>query len=191
MIAGAILAAGEGSRFGGPKQLAELHGRPLLEHAVAAMTAVAALQRVIVVLGAHAAEIRAAVGLGRAEPVDCPGWREGIAASLRCALDSLPDADPLVIALGDQPGITPEAIQVVLQVALEHPSRQAVRAVYGGLPGHPVVVRPSLLGQLRGLTGDEGARRLLAGSDALEVECAELARHADIDTREQLEELRR
>ena len=57
-----MLAAGAGERFGGPKQIAELDGRPLLEHALAAMEA-AAVDRRVVVLGARADEVRAAVPL--------------------------------------------------------------------------------------------------------------------------------
>jgi CTP:molybdopterin cytidylyltransferase MocA len=53
VIAGLVLAAGAGTRFGQPKQLAELDGRPLLEHSIRAMTA-ARVERVVVVLGAGA-----------------------------------------------------------------------------------------------------------------------------------------
>ena len=54
MIGAVVLAAGEGSRFGGPKQLAELDGRPLLEHVLGVVRAVPGLAPVVVVLGAHA-----------------------------------------------------------------------------------------------------------------------------------------
>ena len=57
---GLVLAAGEGGRFGGPKQLARVDGRPLIEHALAAL---AGLDRVVVVLGARADEIRAGADL--------------------------------------------------------------------------------------------------------------------------------
>src|SRR5918997_1615678 len=61
--AGLVLAAGAARRFGGPKQLAELDGRPLLEHALAALSG---LDRIVVVLGARADEIRAGADLGAA-----------------------------------------------------------------------------------------------------------------------------
>src|SRR5438132_10270294 len=76
--AGLILAAGESRRFGPqPKLLAELDGRPLLEHAIRAQCATPQLERVVVVLGANAAEISAAIDFGRAEPVICERWRHG------------------------------------------------------------------------------------------------------------------
>ena len=83
MIAGVVLAAGGASRFGSPKQLAELDGVPLLQHAIDAMLAVPSLDRVVVVLGSFAEEIAAAVKFASAEPVVCPAWAEGMAASLR------------------------------------------------------------------------------------------------------------
>jgi molybdenum cofactor cytidylyltransferase len=89
-----VLAAGEGRRFGGTKQLAPLRGRPLLEHALAA---VAALSPRVVVLGHEADAIRAAVDLHGARPVVCGDWREGQAASLRCGVAALGDVDAAVV----------------------------------------------------------------------------------------------
>ena len=80
-IGGIVLAAGEGKRFGGCKQVARLDGRPLLEHAVRAMLSVPAIDPVVVVLGAHADEIRAAVDLSGADVVVCDAWADGQSAS--------------------------------------------------------------------------------------------------------------
>jgi CTP:molybdopterin cytidylyltransferase MocA len=70
VIGGLVLAAGQASRFGSAKQLAILDGRPLLEHAVRAITA-SVIGRVIVVLGAGAEEVIAGVDLHGAEPLVC------------------------------------------------------------------------------------------------------------------------
>jgi CTP:molybdopterin cytidylyltransferase MocA len=152
------------------------------------MNAADELERVIVVLGAHSHEVLCAVEFGRAEPIVCEGWSEGIAASLRHALRALPDADPLVIALGDQPGLTPAAVSAVACAALADPCAQAARAVYEGVPGHPVAIRSPLREAVMRLRGDSGAGRLLGGVP--EVECARLASGVDVDTTEQLEGLR-
>src|SRR5437762_11604793 len=61
VIGGVVLAAGEGSRFGGAKQLADLNGRPLLEHSLAALAAVPAVEKFVLVLGARAEEIRSRI----------------------------------------------------------------------------------------------------------------------------------
>ncbi len=180
MTAGLVLAAGEGRRFGGTKQLATYRGRPLLEHALAA---VAALSPRVVVLGHAAEDIRAAVDLQGARPVVCDGWREGQAASLRCGLAALADADEVLVILGDQPGLTAAAVAAV---AAAGGDEDAVRATYGGVPGHPVLLRRPLLARAGELSGDSGFRDLLQRARVRPVEIGHLADPADIDTREEL-----
>ena len=182
MTAALVLAAGEGRRFGGgPKQLAEVRGRPLIEHALAAVRAVG---RIVVVLGARADEIRAGADLRGAEVIVFDGWAEGMGASLRHGLSALGDADEVVIALADQPFITSAVVARVRSTP-----GVAVRAVYDGAPGHPVVIRRPLLERAGELGGDSGFRDLLDG--VVEVECGDLADPRDIDTREDLEVVRR
>jgi nicotine blue oxidoreductase len=177
--AGLVLAAGEGKRFGGPKQLARVDGRPLIEHALQAL---AGLERILVVLGARAEEIRAGADLGGAEIVVCSGWAEGMGASLRTGLGALGDADEVVIMLADQPFITRDVVARVRAAPGD-----GVRAVYGGAPGHPVIVRRPLLDRASELQGDQGFR----GVAMTEVECGDLADPRDIDTQADLEVVRR
>ena len=109
MIAGLVLAAGAGARFGSEaKQLADLDGRPLVEWAVRAQCAVPELERVVVVLGARAPEVLAGVDFGRAEPVVCDDWEAGQAASLRYGLNALAGAAKVIVTLGDAPLIENE-----------------------------------------------------------------------------------
>jgi CTP:molybdopterin cytidylyltransferase MocA len=176
---GLVLAAGEGRRFGGPKQLARVAGRPLLEHALAA---VGDLDRVVVVLGARAEEIRAGADLAGAEVVVCPDWAEGMGASLRHGLAAVGDADEVVIVLADQPFITPAVVARVRAAPGD-----AARATYDGAPGHPVVLRRPLMERAGELRGDAGFR----GVAMTEVECADLADPTDIDTQADLEVVRR
>ena len=89
MTGGLVLAAGGSSRFGSPKQLAEVDGRPLLQHAVEALVAVEALDDVVVVLGAEHESVASKVAFGRARAVVCPDWHRGQAASVRCGLSAL------------------------------------------------------------------------------------------------------
>jgi CTP:molybdopterin cytidylyltransferase MocA len=181
--AGLILAAGEGARFGDePKLLAELEGLPVLEHAIRAQCAVSGLDRVVVVLGAHAAGILARVDFLCAEPVICEDWREGIAASLRCGVEQLDGAERVIVTLGDQPLVTPEAIARFLDAA------PGTRATYDGRPGHPVVFGPDQLQAVAELHGDHGARELLG--EAPTIECGQLCNGRDIDTRDDLEAIR-
>jgi CTP:molybdopterin cytidylyltransferase MocA len=179
-VGGLILAAGAGRRFGATKQLAELRGRPLLEYALEAMAGVSPR---VVVLGHDADEILRRVDLHGATPVVCAGWAEGQAASLRYGLAALAGADAVVVALGDQPGLTAEAVAAVGTAAGDE---DAVRAVYDGVPGHPVLLRRPLLDRAGELRGDTGFRDLLEHSTVREVEVGRLADPADIDTREEL-----
>ncbi len=185
MIGGVVLAAGGGRRFGGPKQLAELGGRPLIEHALEAMRA-APVDRRFVVLGAEAERIEAEADTNGFELVACPGWSEGMAASLRGAVAAARDCEVIVITLADQPLIPAEAISRVIAAG-----GPAVRATYGGRPGHPVLLSAAHFDAVLGLRGDSGARDLLHATGATELELGALCSDADVDTEKQLEEIRR
>lgn len=187
MIAGLVLAAGAARRFGAPKQLAELDGRPLLEHVLASMSS-APLDRTIVVLGAHAEEILEGVDLHGAEPVLCRDWETGQAASLRAGLLAAAEAEAVVVGLGDQPLLSARAVARVL--AARGPGAEAVCAVYYGRPGHPIVLERTLFPRLAALSGDTGARELLAGVSVREIACDGLGRPDDVDTPEELEVVR-
>lgn len=187
MICGLILAAGDGTRFGPEsKLLADLGGRPVLDHAIAAQCSVPVLVRVAVVLGAQADSVLQRVDLMRAEPVICADWQEGQAASLRCGMTFLFEqaaASRVVVTLGDAPLI---GSATVARFAGE---ASGTRALWHGHPGHPVVLGPEHLEAIRGLGGDQGARGLLR--DAVEIECADMGGAGlDIDTPEDLEAVR-
>jgi CTP:molybdopterin cytidylyltransferase MocA len=164
-----------------------LDGRPLLEHALRAMVA-APLGRVLVVLGSGAEDVIAGVDLYGAEPVVCERWDEGQSASLACGLAELADCEAVVVTLGDQPHISPDAIRRVM--AARGGGAVAVRATYGGEPGHPVLLEHKLFERLRDVTGDHGARNLLLSVRTREVPCDDLGGGADVDTRAQLDALR-
>lgn len=186
-IGGLVLAAGAGTRFGGRKQLAELDGSPLLEHALRAMTA-APVGRVVVVLGALVEEVIATVDLHGAEPCPCERWDEGQAASLACGLAELADCEAVVVTLGDQPRMSPDAIRRV--ISARGNGAAAVRAIYHGAPGHPVLLERDLFESFRDVTGDHGARNLLLSVQVREVPCEDLGGGEDVDTPAELDALR-
>ena len=185
-IGGIVLAAGEGKRFGGVKQVARLDGRPLLEHAVRAMLSVPSISPVVVVLGAHAGEIQAAVDFSGADVVVCDQWAAGQSASLQAGVAALGEVEAAVITLADQPFITPQVIAGVLDQRGRH---LAVRATYDGRPGHPVLLERRLLDHVSELEGDSGARKLLVGPHVFPWECGRLCDPTDIDTPERLQEV--
>jgi molybdenum cofactor cytidylyltransferase len=186
LICGLILAAGAGTRFGEQsKLLAELDGRPLLQHAVAAQCKVAELERIAVVLGAFGEEVLGRVDFMRAEPVVCERWKEGQALSLRRGIEYLtdgPEVRKVIVTLGDQPRMTSALIARFVD---EPPG---TRAVYGGVPGHPVVLGPVQMRAIAALRGDQGAREVLRGGPT--IECGDLRAALDVDTPEDLEAIR-
>jgi CTP:molybdopterin cytidylyltransferase MocA len=186
LIGGLVLAAGAATRFGGSKQLAMLDGEPLLEHALRAMTA-SPVGRVVVVLGSGADEIASVVDLHGADSIVCSRWEEGQSASLACGLAELADCEAVVVTLGDQPRMSPAAIRRVIAARNGAP---AVRATYGGTPGHPVLLERELFEPLRNVSGDKGARNLLLSVQVLDVPCDDLGGGEDVDTRAELDALR-
>jgi molybdenum cofactor cytidylyltransferase len=182
ITAGLILAGGEGSRFGRDSKLVqELAGRPLLEYAILAVSAVAAVDPIVVVLGAQADRVREQVRFGRAEALVCPSWSEGMSETLKFGVRSLPGVDRVMVLLGDSPTVTAEVVERFISAP------PGSRAVYDGRPGHPVVLGARQLDALRSVAGDRGARGLLDGP---EIECADLSSGLDVDTPEDLARLR-
>jgi CTP:molybdopterin cytidylyltransferase MocA len=187
VIGGIVLAAGAATRFGSYKQLVDFNGRPLLEHSIRAVTA-SPVDRVVVVLGAAADQVIARVDLHGAEFVVCDRWDEGQSASVACGLAELSDCEAVVITLGDQPRLSPDAIRRVIAARAE--GVDAVRATYAGEPGHPVLLERSLFDRMRNVSGDHGARNLLLSVATREVPCEDLGGGEDVDTPAELDALR-
>lgn len=176
-----VLAAGEGRRFGGAKQAAELDGRPLVRHVLELVGGLAP----IVVLGAHADRVAEAVGRG-VEVVRCPAWADGRSASLRAGLAALdPDEDAALILLADQPRLGVAVVEGTL--ARRDDARfDAVRPTFAGAPGHPVLLTRAALDRAGELHGDEGARGLLRGLRLRTWAADGLGDPRDVDTPEDL-----
>jgi CTP:molybdopterin cytidylyltransferase MocA len=154
-----VLAAGASSRFRDVKQRLLLE--PVLERVRAS-----SVDDVLVVLGAHEVETSA-------RTVHCPEWQRGRGASLRCGLKALSaDVEAAIVVLADGPGLSPEAIDRVLEVWRES-GAEVVAATYEGNRGHPVVIARMVWERIP----DEGARSL----PALLVPCDDLGAPGDVD----------
>lgn len=159
MIAAVVLAAGAGSRFGGPKQ-------QLLLPAVLEAVRSSSVDDIVVVAGAHALDVDATV-------VECDDWEQGPGASLRCGLRALPaEAEAAVVVLADGPDLSPAAVDRVVE-AWRGGSGDVVAASYSGNRGHPVVLGRSAWP----LVPDEGARAL----EPVLVPCDDLGTPGDVD----------
>jgi molybdenum cofactor cytidylyltransferase len=153
-----VLAAGSGSRFGGGKLTAAWDAGVLLEGALAAAFA-APVRSVTVVIGADAEAVAAAARDfdPRTIVVHAPDYAEGMGASLRAGIASLPaDADGAFVFLGDMPRVPTEVLQRMAQAV--GAGADAAAPVFQGRRGNPVLLGRSLFPQLLALTGDAGAR---------------------------------
>lgn len=177
-----ILAAGEASRFGSPKQLAEWRGLPLVRYVVE--EALAACPEVVVVIGAHAPSVRAALEGVSCRIVENSEWRRGPGSSLKAALDAS-TADTVLVTLVD-----------LLQVTREHFTRllktegSLVASRWSESFGAPAVFRGSFIAALSLIDDAAGAKSVLQANlpQVTFVDCPEAA--LDVDERATLESLR-
>lgn len=177
-VAGVLLAAGAGRRYGMPKALVEFEGRLLVERAAELLTRTC--DDVVVVLGAAGDEVRARARLGDAVLVDNPDWDTGMGSSLITGLRALPaEIDVALIHLVDLPGMTEAALARVRAAAT---SDVLAVATYAGTRGHPVLLgRSHWAGVIATAGGDEGARRYLREHEPVGIECGDVADPEDLD----------
>lgn len=184
-VAGLLLAAGAGRRFGGPKALAVLDGEPLVVRALRVL-ADAGCSPVRVVLGASAADVHALLP-DPASAVFAEEWESGMGASLRAGLTAVAatGAEAAVVHLVDLPGVGADVIRRVAEGA--GPDTVA-RAAYHGVPGHPVVLGQRWWVEISvSASGDKGARDWLRERPDLRlVECGDLGDGRDVDRRADL-----
>lgn len=154
---GILLAAGAGTRFGGGKLLAPLHGKPLVQHALATMQG--AVDRVLAVVRPGDDALHAELHRSGVRLIVCPRAADGMGFSLACAAREVPAGHQVLVALGDMPAVTPPTARAVRD-ALDTGAGIAV-PVYRGRRGHPVGFGSALVAELARLDGDQGARALL------------------------------
>ena len=192
-ITGVVLAAGAGTRAGGPKALLRTaSGSPWV--AVAAQRLLdAGCSRVVVVLGAGASEAAQLLPAdARVGSVVNADWADGMASSLAAGLlaagGSVPvagsggavETDAVLVAVVDMPDLPVEVAERVLAAPVSTTS--LARAVFGGRPGHPVLIGRSHWAPLSAtLAGDTGARAYLDAHGVAEVECGDLYDGHDVD----------
>jgi CTP:molybdopterin cytidylyltransferase MocA len=175
-VAGLVLAAGAGRRYGMPKALVRHQGRLFVERAVQVLEAAGCVP-VLAVLGAAADQVRAELpGLNA---VDNPDWASGMGSSLRVGLDALPDAEAVVVLPVDTPGVTAAAVRRIVEYAAPE---ALLRAGYHGEPGHPVLIGREHWAGVRELaTGDAGAREYLRLHRPRIVACEDISDGRDVD----------
>jgi len=183
LIAGIVLAAGAGSRFGRPKALVTFRGMRLVDRAVAILRA-GGCDQVLVVSGA--ADLGDVPGASLIVPN--PDWQQGMGSSLKTGITAAQNLTPiptaLVVLLVDQPLIAPEAVRRLVATGAD-----LAVATYDHHRGHPVLFGRAVLPDLAAtLHGDTGARDYLTAhwDRVARVDCTGLGRPDDVDTPEAL-----
>lgn len=174
MIAGLILAAGAGTRYGQPKAPVEVDGERLIDRSVRLLRGVPC-DPIVAVLGAWEGDVPDAF------TVINDDWESGMGSSLQVGLTYLldeTDATDVLITLVDLPGLTTAAMQRIAET-----DARIVQATFDGAPSHPVrIARAHWPGVCERVTGDTGARAFLRDrSDVVRVEIGDVADGSDMD----------
>lgn len=173
-IAGLLLAAGAGSRFGGNKLEAEFRGEMLGIHAARALAEVT--ETLIAVCSPGSERLRTGLAALGYRIVDNPDPAAGMARSLALGLAALDDADGALVALADMPCIDARHLARLI-AAFDGVS--AVTSAAGSLRSPPAILARTVWSALIAQTGDRGARDLLRDAQAIETDPVTLA---DVDT---------
>lgn len=188
-----MLAAGSGRRYGRPKALVDTGSGPWVIRAVDLLEG---CRQRLVVVGASRDSVVGLLPAG-VSVVDNPGHAEGMGSSLRIGLQALaaagsddeksagPGIDAALVMLVDLPGVTPEVVRRVCAVPETPEAARDVlaRAVYDGVPGHPVLLgRRHWAGVIQSARGDMGARDYFAEHPPVTVECGDIGSGEDVDT---------
>jgi molybdenum cofactor cytidylyltransferase len=180
-----VLAAGPSTRFGSPKQLVRVGGRPLL-HTLVTRAAEVTGNALVVVLGAGADRLAPLLKHSPGTLVINREWREGLASSIRAGVARLPPAcTGALLVLADQAGVTADDLRRLAGTWRKQPQYMAA-ALYAGTVGAPAIFPRAVFPELAALRGDAGARAVLRrGADTL-VRVPMPSAALDVDTPEDL-----
>jgi len=183
-----VLAAGESSRMKKPKLLLPYKGKPMIRTIVDTITQ-SKVQETFVVLGAGHEKIMDALTGSSVTFCTNKNYKKGMLSSIQTGLESLPDhSEACMILLGDQPMITPEIIDAIID-AYNHTQKGIVLPVFENRRGHPVLIDRKYWSRIDSIDPKVGLRDLIwkIPDDIAEVGVDEEGIINDIDTREDYE----
>ena len=187
-----VLAAGKGSRFVGvDHKLAQSLGTTTVLGSTLAHAIASHLPVVVVTTQRHADLARRSVAARDVivlPEVGAAGHHGlGMGYSISAGVAAKPNASGWLVLPGDMPRVRPATLQQVARQLAAHP---IAYAQYKGRRGHPVAFSSELFSELVALTGDEGARRLIARYPAFGLDVDDPGVLVDVDTVEDLDNVR-
>ena len=178
-----ILAAGQSSRLGKPKQLLKYRNKTLLQHVID--TAKQSVEAVVVVLGCEADTILNATDTRSSYVAKNDDWQSGMASTIRCGVkvleDSRPTADAAILMVCDQPYVSADLLAKLIEKQKET-GRPIVASEYDGVLGTPALFHKSFFPRLRDLKGDTGAKKIMTQNVHLLASVPFFNGGIDIDT---------
>jgi len=187
-----ILAAGDSSRLGQPKQLLMYRENTLLQIALDASEGASAMYKILV-LGAEQETIKKRIDLGSTVLTVNPDWEAGMSSSLNIALEQLldlePDLDQIVTLLSDQPFITSSLINALIETQASS-GKGIVACKYEDTLGVPVLFDKKYFGEIMDMGGSDGAKKLIYKYDDDRETVYFPEGKIDIDTMEDYKKLR-
>jgi molybdenum cofactor cytidylyltransferase len=175
------------------KLLADVDGQAMVLHAVDAMLGSKA-EPVILVTGHEADLVRDAVGDRPLTILHNPDYATGLSASLKTALDALPEeAAGFLVGLGDMPRVRSADIDRLIAAFNPLEGRTICVPVVSGKRGNPVLFAAGHIQEMLMIEGDVGARHLIGAhaDQVVEIEMENDASLIDVDTEEALAALSR
>jgi molybdenum cofactor cytidylyltransferase len=186
-----VLAAGDSSRFGSPKQMLSYNGKSMLKHMVHEAT-VANADAVVVVVGAYADLIVKEIEGNDIYITVNKDWQKGMASSLTTGLKALlkilPGTDAVIFMVCDQPFVTGALLNELINKHRET-GQSVVACAYGETTGTPALFHQSLFSELYRLQGDAGARKIIQQHKKEMAAIQFPGGLFDIDTRQDYEKL--
>jgi molybdenum cofactor cytidylyltransferase len=189
IIGAIILAAGESSRFGQPKQLVQFEGKSLVRRVVEAASD-ANCSPVIVVTGNAEAEVQRDLHGTNPILVENTQWKAGIGTSIhagiRHLIDNAPNVDAALLLVCDQPFVDVDVLSGLIALHSKT-GKPIVASGYADTLGVPALFHHSIFPELLRLSGDTGAKPIILCSPERVVELPFPKGEIDIDEMEDLQ----
>jgi len=186
-----ILAAGQSSRLGKPKQLLKFQNKTLLQHAIDTAKS-SAVQSVILVLASSSDIILSKIDISGIHVTKNDDWQTGMASTISCGIQALQNLDitidAAILMVCDQPFVTPDLLNSLIEKQ-KATGKPIITSQYGDTMGTPALFKKQFFSRLMDLKGDAGAKKIMMQNSDLLATISFPQGSIDIDTLDDYEAL--